>query len=65
MGPSNAGLADPGQCAALSLAQVSGALGVLQENLDPAPEAVLSRPFKPLPSAVSGSVEQCAPLKEA
>lgn len=33
-GPSNAGLADPGNCAALSLAQVSAALGTLQPNLD-------------------------------
>lgn len=33
-GPSNAGLTEPGQCAALSLAQVSAALGRLQSTLD-------------------------------
>ncbi len=33
-GPSNAGLADPGHGAALSLAQVSIALGILQPTLD-------------------------------
>jgi hypothetical protein len=33
-GPSNAGLADPGHAAALSLAQVSAALGTLQPTLD-------------------------------
>jgi len=33
-GPSNAGLCEPGQCAALSLAQVSAALGRLQSTLD-------------------------------
>ncbi len=32
--PSNAGLADPGHCAALSLAQVSTVLGTLQPTLD-------------------------------
>src|ERR1700691_4035812 len=33
-GPSNAGLTEPGQCAALSLAQVSTTLGMLQPTLD-------------------------------
>ena len=33
-GPSNAGLADPGHCTALSLLQVSTALGLLRPNLD-------------------------------
>ncbi len=33
-GPSNAGLTEPGQCAALSLAQVSAAIGGLQPTLD-------------------------------
>ena len=33
-GPSNAGLADPGDSAAISLMQVSAALGTLQPNLD-------------------------------
>jgi hypothetical protein len=33
-GPSNAGLADPGHCTALSLAQVSMAVGLLQPTLD-------------------------------
>jgi hypothetical protein len=33
-GPSNAGLTEPGQCAALSLAQVSTALAMLQPTVD-------------------------------
>jgi hypothetical protein len=33
-GPSNAGLADPGQCAALSLSQVSAVFGALDPTID-------------------------------
>jgi hypothetical protein len=33
-GPSNAGLTEPGQCAALSLAQISTTLVILQPTFD-------------------------------